>query len=143
VAVIELFLLSCRILGRGVENEFLDVICNNLLSAGVNVIIGKFYQTEKNCIVKNFYKNSGFIKKDIHTEEYMVINNVLSIASSIFNYKVNENSKINDFEKWDSLGQLTLFLELESQLGIKFSHEEIINTNVMADIIALVESKQP
>jgi acyl carrier protein len=56
---------------------------------------------------------------------------------------VNENSKINDFEKWDSLGQLTLFLELESQLGIKFSHEEIINTNVMADIIALVESKQP
>ena len=67
VAVIELFLLSCRILGRGVENEFLDVICNNLLSAGVNVIIGKFYQTEKNCIVKNFYKNSGFIKKDIHT----------------------------------------------------------------------------
>lgn len=73
----------------------------------------------------------------------MVINNVLSIASSIFNYKVNENSKINDFEKWDFLGQLTLFLELESQLGIKFSHEEIINTNVMADIIALVESKQP
>ena len=73
------------------------------------------------------------------TEIIKIIENALRLSSGV----LKEDSSAENVDDWDSLGQLTLFLELESQLGIKFSHEEIINTNVMADIIALVESKQP
>ncbi len=71
----------------------------------------------------------------------MIDNKVLNIAGKIFQHKVDKNSKINDFDRWDSLGQLTLFMELESQLEIKFTHNEIIETSVISDIIDLVKDK--
>ena len=71
----------------------------------------------------------------------MISDKVLNIANDIFRCEVDENSKINDFERWDSLGQLTFFMELENKLELKFSHEEIITTNTMSDIITLVKNK--
>jgi acyl carrier protein len=71
----------------------------------------------------------------------VIDNKVLNIAGKIFQHKVDKNSKINDFDRWDSLGQLTLFMELESQLEIKFTHNEIIETSVISDIIDLVKDK--
>ena len=66
---------------------------------------------------------------------------VLDIARNLFQHEVCIDSKINDFEKWDSLGQLTLFMALENEFGIKFTHEEIIDTNSISKIISLVDKK--
>jgi len=66
---------------------------------------------------------------------------ILDMASRIFQNDVNHKSKINDFERWDSLGQLTLFMELENELKVKFTHEEIIGTNIMSDIVNLALDK--
>ena len=66
---------------------------------------------------------------------------IVDMASRIFQIDVNHKSKINDFERWDSLGQLTLFMELENELKVKFTHEEIIGTNIMSDIVNLALDK--
>jgi len=54
---------------------------------------------------------------------------------------VDTDSKINDFESWDSLGQLTLFMALESELKIKFTHDEIIEMSSINKILDLLENK--
>ncbi len=66
-AILEVFLLSCRVLGRNVENYFLEKICNNFVNSKVKKIIGHYYPTNRNKIVKNFYTNNGFFKQDHNT----------------------------------------------------------------------------
>jgi acyl carrier protein len=67
---------------------------------------------------------------------------VINIAKEVFQNDVNENSKIGDFDSWDSLGQLNLFMALESELDVKFSHEEIIDSDSVEKIVTLIESKK-
>jgi acyl carrier protein len=67
---------------------------------------------------------------------------VINIAKEVFQNDVNENSKICDFDSWDSLGQLNLFMALESELDVKFSHEEIIDSDSVEKIVTLIESKK-
>jgi acyl carrier protein len=66
---------------------------------------------------------------------------ILDIANRVFNHAVDTDSKINDFESWDSLGQLTLFMALESELKIKFTHDEIIEMSSINKILDLLENK--
>jgi acyl carrier protein len=67
---------------------------------------------------------------------------VINIAKEVFQNDVNENSKIGDFDSWDSLGKLNLFMALESELDVKFSHEEIIDSDSVEKIVTLIESKK-
>lgn len=57
---IDNFLLSCRILGRGIENSFLSHICNLAKIGGANKIIGEFIPTAKNKPSESFLKDFGF-----------------------------------------------------------------------------------
>jgi len=58
---IDSFLLSCRILKRGVE----DIIFSKLEELYFNKdIVGIYVPTKKNEQVKNMYKSHGFLKKD-------------------------------------------------------------------------------
>lgn len=57
---LDTFLMSCRVLGRGIEESTLFVLteyCNHL---GVSSIIGEFIPTEKNNVAKDFYSNNHF-----------------------------------------------------------------------------------
>lgn len=67
---------------------------------------------------------------------------VINIAKEVFQSEVNEHSKIGDFDSWDSLGQLNLFMALESELDVKFSHEEIIDSDSVEKIVTLIKSKK-
>jgi len=58
---IDSFLLSCRILGRRVEDLFLSYILQEAKLDDVRFVIGKFIASEKNIPAKDFYKNNGFI----------------------------------------------------------------------------------
>lgn len=55
--------------------------------------------------------------------------------------EVNENSAIGDFPQWDSIGHLTILSTIESQMGISFEPEEMMELEDVKDIVRAVESK--
>ncbi len=67
---------------------------------------------------------------------------ILKIASEIFATDITKDAKLGCCESWDSLGQLNLFMALESELGIKFTSDEVLQTDSIEAIIQLVESKR-
>ena len=56
------FLLSCRVIGRGVEEGILDYIINEARKNNVKRIIGNFIPTKKNKPSESFLSNFGFEK---------------------------------------------------------------------------------
>jgi len=66
---------------------------------------------------------------------------LIQIVKEFFKVDIDENSKLGDFEKWDSLGHLNLFMKLESEYNTKFEIDEIMNTKSIKDIYKLLEAK--
>lgn len=66
---------------------------------------------------------------------------VLNIAKNVFESEITILSEIGNPISWDSLGQLTLFMMLESELGMKFTPEEIIENNSIKSIVNLIKTK--
>ena len=63
-ASIDTFLLSCRILGKGIEFAFVKYILSKLKGKGVTHIRAKYIKTAKNMQVEKFYDSIGFTMKD-------------------------------------------------------------------------------
>jgi len=61
---IDSFLLSCRIIGRGVEYGILDHIIQKAKKEGVKKIKGKYIPTKKNKPAENFLPDFGFTKEN-------------------------------------------------------------------------------
>ena len=57
---IDTFLLSCRILGKGIESAFLKTVLSLLKEQGVKSIWAHYIPTAKNAQVKDFYDKAGF-----------------------------------------------------------------------------------
>lgn len=57
-----LWLMSCRVLKRGMEDAMLDTLVSDAKSKGLKFIIGYYYPTPKNGMVKEFYARMGFEK---------------------------------------------------------------------------------
>lgn len=55
-----LWLMSCRVLKRGMEDAMLDTLVHDAKEKGIVTIIGYYYPTPKNNMVKEFYKKMGF-----------------------------------------------------------------------------------
>ena len=62
--IIDTFLLSCRIMGRGVEDAILSHILKNAKNDGAESVKAKFISTEKNKPAEEFLPNYGFKKSD-------------------------------------------------------------------------------
>jgi FkbH-like protein len=60
--VVDEYLMSCRVLQRGVESMVITRIVEFARQRGLSRIIGKYIRTTKNDMVKNFYANFGFEK---------------------------------------------------------------------------------
>ena len=61
--IIDTFLLSCRIMGRKVEEAMLYQIIEKAKNLGIKKIKGKFIPTKKNKPAENFYSDCGFKKE--------------------------------------------------------------------------------
>ena len=61
--VIDTFLLSCRIMGRGIEEGIIGKILEIAKNKGIEKITATFIPTEKNKPAENFLKNYGFKKE--------------------------------------------------------------------------------
>ncbi len=57
---IDTFLLSCRVLGRGIENAFLATIISFAANQGVTKIIGEYLPTKKNQQTELYYSKNCF-----------------------------------------------------------------------------------
>lgn len=57
---LETFLLSCRVIGRRVEEAVLAYVARRAKKAGAKKLIGEFISTAKNAPAKNFYQSQGF-----------------------------------------------------------------------------------
>lgn len=59
---INLWLMSCRVLKRDVENFMLNNLIERAKKFGIDELIGYWFRTKKNGQVKDLYKNFGFEK---------------------------------------------------------------------------------
>jgi FkbH-like protein len=82
IAIIDSFLMSCRVIGRNVEFAFFDQIVYKLLDKKVQIIIASYIHTPKNMQVEMFYDKLGFncTKFDNLKKEFTI---------KVENYKMN------------------------------------------------------
>jgi len=66
---------------------------------------------------------------------------LIQIVKEFLKVDIDENSKLGDFEKWDSLGHLNLFMKLENEYNTKFEIDEIMNAKSIKNIYKLLEGK--
>ena len=62
VCYVELWIMSCRVLKRGMEQEMMDGVVKRCRERNIGHIFGYYYPTAKNNMVKNFYQEMGFEK---------------------------------------------------------------------------------
>ena len=61
---IDSFLMSCRVLGRKIEDSILAIVENDARREGVRRLIGRFCETRKNRMASDFYLDRGFLPGD-------------------------------------------------------------------------------
>jgi acyl carrier protein len=61
-----------------------------------------------------------------------IITNTLGLTSGT----INENTKIAEVDKWDSLMHLMILSELKEQLGLEIPIETALEVKSVADILA-------
>lgn len=59
-AVVEAFVLSCRVIGRGVEGALLAVLGERARAAGCRRLVGEFVATPRNARARELYARHGF-----------------------------------------------------------------------------------
>ena len=59
---IDTLIMSCRVLKRGMEEFIFNKLVKIASKEGYSKIIGEYLSTPKNLLVKNLYKNYGFVK---------------------------------------------------------------------------------
>lgn len=64
---IKLWVMSCRVLKREMEDAMMNALVEEAKKRGINKIIGHYYPTAKNGLVKDFYGTMGYTK--IHEDE--------------------------------------------------------------------------
>lgn len=57
---IRLWLMSCRVLKRSMEDVMMNALVAKASKQGIRQIVGYYYPTKKNKMVKDFYYNMGF-----------------------------------------------------------------------------------
>ena len=61
---IDLWIMSCRVLGRGVEQAALQWLVERARAAGAKELIGTYIPSSKNGLVREHYRNLGFEQID-------------------------------------------------------------------------------
>jgi FkbH-like protein len=59
-ASVDLWLMSCRVIGRTVENAMLQHLSRRAIASGCNLLRGTYIPSQKNGLVKNLYATLGF-----------------------------------------------------------------------------------
>jgi FkbH-like protein len=60
---IDSLLLSCRVIGRGIETALLAHLGEHAIRSGAKVLVGEFIATKKNAPCADFYSDHGFTQR--------------------------------------------------------------------------------
>ena len=71
VLSIQLWLMSCRVLKRGMEDAMMNELVKQAKERGIKTIRGYYYPTAKNGMVKDFFVHEGFTRIE-ETEEQII-----------------------------------------------------------------------
>jgi FkbH-like protein len=71
VCEIDSFLLSCRVIGRGVETAILAYVISEARSRGMEMLMGWFIPTPKNAPARDFYQTHGFYQEREQNNEIL------------------------------------------------------------------------
>lgn len=87
--LIELWLMSCRVLKRNMEYAMLDALVKKSREAGIKRLIGRYYPTAKNAMVRELYSDFGFsfvteldgggTEWSLDISDYVSKNNVINV----------------------------------------------------------------
>jgi len=86
---IDTWIMSCRVLKRGMENFTLNTIMNIALANGFERVVGEYIPTRKNGIVKNHYGDLGFRQE----EQYWVMDTKDYAQKTTFVKNINKDGK--------------------------------------------------
>jgi FkbH-like protein len=78
---LDTWLMSCRVLGRQVENATLNIIAEQAANLGARRIIGEYIPSKKNTMVRSHYSNLGF--REILTDVDGRTLNVLGLSTFV------------------------------------------------------------
>ena len=59
---VQTFLLSCRVIGRGIESAMLAYLCEQAIQRGARVLSGRVIPTQKNVPARDVFERHGFTK---------------------------------------------------------------------------------
>lgn len=74
---------------------------------------------------------------DIEKEVFRIIAEACGVPEN----SVTRQSSAGDFEKWDSMGHLSILREVSARFGIKFDFNEMMSIESAADIVSAVIEK--
>ncbi|HSL21139.1 MAG TPA: HAD-IIIC family phosphatase [Vicinamibacterales bacterium] len=64
ICAIDTFLLSCRVIGRGIEEFMIAFVADSARANGATTLTAEFLPTAKNKPARGFYERAGFRKRD-------------------------------------------------------------------------------
>lgn len=83
---IDTWLMSCRVLKRGMENYVLNCIVDKAKKNNIKKIVGEYIQSPKNLIVSDHYRDLGFEKNGnywvLDTETYVLRDTYIQTATN-------------------------------------------------------------
>lgn len=65
VWTIDTWLMSCRVLMRGVEDALMNLLIQDARDAGVEVVLGEYIPTPRNALVADLYGRLGFVPVEV------------------------------------------------------------------------------
>ncbi len=63
-ARLDTFLMSCRVLGRGIEKAFLAAVLETIKKSGLKTCAAEYVQSRKNAMAKSFLPDNGFVLQE-------------------------------------------------------------------------------
>ena len=69
------------------------------------------------------------------------IQKIISANLAVPAASIRRDSKASDFAAWDSVNHLVLLMEIEGELGLKFTMEEIAELGSVDKIICAIDKK--
>lgn len=102
--IIDTFLLSCRVLGRSVENAILDLLVNQAKENGKKIIEADFIATQKNKPFEEFIENTGWTKilQKKNLVKYQINVDSYKLKNKYVHTYINEGCRNNGEESMPS-----------------------------------------
>jgi FkbH-like protein len=83
---VDTFLMSCRVIGRQVEDALVDRICRDAAEAGCVSISAEYIPTAKNNLVADFWDKMGFARDNAEAQRIRYSRGLKDYKSPRFAY---------------------------------------------------------